>query len=208
MKVVIVGAAGSVGQGVVKLFKNEGHDVIQVNRSQGDVLMDIRDVGSLQKGFAQIGNVDAIIATMGEVVFKPFDMLTHEDWIQGFESKLLGQIQLTQIGSRYLNSEGSITLTSGIIADVLVKDGISAATINGALEHFISAVAVELPSKQRINIVSPTVLTESLTTYQGYFPGFVSIDASSLAQAYLRSALGRENGRILKAFSNHGVMSV
>ncbi|MBJ6915482.1 NAD-dependent epimerase/dehydratase family protein, partial [Vibrio cholerae] len=69
MKVVIVGAAGSVGQGVVKLFKNEGHDVIQVNRSQGDVLMDIRDVGSLQKGFAQIGNVDAIIATMGEVVF-------------------------------------------------------------------------------------------------------------------------------------------
>ncbi|MDA3139596.1 short chain dehydrogenase [Vibrio metschnikovii] len=208
MKVVIVGSSGRVGQGVVKLFRNEGHEVIEVNRSQGDVLMDLRDVGSLQKGFAQIGNVDAIIATMGEVAFKPFDMLTHNDWIQGLNSKLLGQIQLTQIGSRYLNAEGSITLTSGIIADVPVKDGVSAATINGALEHFVSAVVVELPSKQRINIVSPTVLTESLGAYQEYFPSFASIDAESLAQVYMRSALGRENGRILKAFSNYGVMSV
>lgn len=206
MKILVVGAAGNIGQAVTQLLKAEGHQVIQVGRTRGDLLMDIRDPNSLQQGFNQLGKVDAIIAAMGDVAFKPFDQLDQADWQKGIQSKLLGQIQLVQVGSQFLNAGGSITLTSGIIADVPVKDGVSAATINGALEHFVAAVANELTHQQRINIVSPTVLTESYTAYRDYFAGFSTIDADILAKSYLRSVMGRENGRTLKAFTNAGAV--
>ncbi|MCH7424992.1 MULTISPECIES: short chain dehydrogenase [Shewanella] len=206
MKILVVGAAGNIGQAVTRLLKAEGHQVIQVGRTRGDLLMDIRDPNSLQQGFNQLGKVDAIIAAMGDVAFKPFAQLDQADWQKGIQSKLLGQIQLVQMGSQFLNAGGSFTLTSGIIADVPVKDGVSAATINGALEHFVAAVANELPQQQRINIVSPTVLTESYTAYRDYFAGFSTIDADILAKTYLRSVMGRENGRTLKAFSNAGAV--
>ncbi|WP_133179758.1 short chain dehydrogenase [Shewanella decolorationis] len=206
MKILVVGAAGNIGQAVTQLLKAEGHQVIQVGRTRGDLLMDIRDPNSLQQGFNQLGKVDAIIAAMGDVAFKPFDQLDQADWQKGIQSKLLGQIQLVQVGSQFLNAGGSITLTSGIIADVPVKDGVSAATINGALEHFVAAVANELTHQQRINIVSPTVLTESYTSYRDYFAGFSTIDADILAKTYLRSVMGKENGRTLKAFSNAGAV--
>ncbi|AAN53865.1 short chain dehydrogenase [Shewanella oneidensis MR-1] len=205
MKILVVGAAGNIGQAVTRLLKAEGHQVIQVGRTRGDLLMDICDPNSLQQGFNQLGKVDAIIAAMGDVAFKPFVQLDQADWQKGIQSKLLGQIQLVQIGSQFLNAGGSFTLTSGIIADVPVKDGVSAATINGALEHFVAAVANELP-QQRINIVSPTVLTESYAAYRDYFAGFSTIDADILAKTYLRSVMGRENGRTLKAFSNAGAV--
>ena len=206
MKIVVVGASGTIGQAIVRLFHSTQHEVIQVGRTTGDVLIDIRDEHSLHQGLEKIGKVDAMISAMGDVVFKPFNAMTQADWYTGFQSKLLGQIQLVQIGSQYLNAGGSFTLTSGIIADVPVKDGISAATINGALEHFVTAVAGELPAQQRINIVSPTVLSESLASYQDYFPGFSAINADTLAKVYLRSVMGRENGRVLKAFSSCGTV--
>ena len=41
----------------------------------------------------------------------------------------------------------------------------SASMVNGALESFVKAAAIELPRNIRINCVSPTVITEAMKDY-------------------------------------------
>jgi NAD(P)-dependent dehydrogenase (short-subunit alcohol dehydrogenase family) len=69
--------------------------------------------------------------------------------------------------------------------------------VNAALEGFVRAAACELPRGIRINLISPTVLTESLEAYDGFFPGFESVPAATVAQAY-RSVEGVQTGRVYK----------
>ncbi|HBV8039986.1 TPA: short chain dehydrogenase, partial [Klebsiella pneumoniae] len=64
------------------------------------------------------------------------------------------------------------------------------------LEGFVRAAACELPRGIRINLISPTVLSESLAAYGDFFPGFPNVPAAAVAQAYRRSIEGVQTGRI------------
>jgi hypothetical protein len=50
----------------------------------------------------------------------------------------------------------------------------------------------------QINVVSPTVLTESMESYAPFFRGFEPVDAKKAAQAYLRSVEGAQTGRVYR----------
>ena len=63
------------------------------------------------------------------------------------------------------------------------------------LEGYIKAASLELRQKIRINVVSPTVITEALDAYAPFFPGFRPVDATEAAQAYLKSIAGIETGK-------------
>jgi NAD(P)-dependent dehydrogenase (short-subunit alcohol dehydrogenase family) len=67
-----------------------------------------------------------------------------------------------------------------------------------ALEGFVRGAAIELPRGIRINVVSPTVLTESLGAYAPYFRGFEAVTAQRAALAYLRSVEGAQTGRVYR----------
>ncbi|WP_194437913.1 short chain dehydrogenase [Vibrio fluminensis] len=202
MKILVIGAAGTIGSEITKALTHN-HQVITAGKNSGDVQIDIADANSVQATLDKIGKVDGIICAAGDVAFNTFEQISREEWDAGINSRLMGQVNLSQIALHYLNDNGSITLTSGIIADYPIAYGVSAATLNGALEHFVTAVSHELPRGIRINAVSPTVVTESLSIYGDYFPGFHSIDAKDVAQFYLRSALGIENGKTFKAFAGN-----
>lgn len=202
MKILVIGASGTIGSQIVTALavKNE---VIQANYNSGDVQIDISNMISIHSMFDTIGKVDAIVCATGNVAFNAFSELSRDEWDVGINSRLMGQVNLTQIGSKYLGKGGSITLTSGIIADYPIAYGTSAATLNGAIEHFVRSVSVELPKSLRINVVSPTVVTESLATYGDYFPGFNSVNAEDVAKYYVRSVLGVETGQTFKAFAGN-----
>ncbi len=87
----------------------------------------------------------------------------------GLQDKLLGQIRLALTGQHYLNDGGSITLISGIVADEPIAQGVNATTVNAGLAGFVRAAACELPRGIRINLISPTVLSESVEAYDGFF---------------------------------------
>lgn len=118
-----------------------------------------------------------------------------EDFASGLNDKLLGQVRLSLIGQHYLNDGGSITLTSGIIGSEPIAQGVNATAVNAALEGFVRAAACELPRGLRINVVSPTVLRESVEKYGAFFPGFESVPAARAALAYRRSVYGVQTGR-------------
>ncbi|MFD3872518.1 hypothetical protein [Streptomyces sp. NPDC058623] len=49
--------------------------------------------------------------------------------------------------------------------------GSVASLVNRAVEAFVRAAAIGLPGRQRINAVSPTVLTEAMDAYGDTFAG-------------------------------------
>ncbi|MDM4572936.1 short chain dehydrogenase [Klebsiella oxytoca] len=197
MKIIVIGASGTVGRAVAQEL-NQRHEVIRVGRTQGDYQVDITSQQSVQSLFEKIGQVDAIVSATGNLFFGPLATMTDRDFNQGLQDKLLGQIRLTLTGQHYLNDGGSITLISGIVAHEPIAQDVNATTVNAGLEGFVRAAACELPRGIRINLISPTVLTESAAAYDGFFPGFASVPAASVAQAYRRSVEGVQSGRIYR----------
>lgn len=198
MKVMIVGASGTVGRAIVDNLAQD-HEIIRVGKTQGDLQADLTQESAVKRLFEQSGRVDAIISATGSVHFGPLNEMTTTQFNTGLQDKLMGQVRLVLIGQHYLNRGGSFTLTTGILTQHPIRDGVNATAVNAALEGFILAAANELQG-QRINAVSPTVLTEALTKYGSYFPGFESVAASRVALAYRRSLEGIDTGKIYRVW--------
>ncbi|HBW8826408.1 TPA: short chain dehydrogenase [Klebsiella pneumoniae] len=192
MKIIVIGASGTIGRAVSEEL-SQRHEVIRVGRTRGDYQVDITSQESVEALFAQTGDVDAIVSTTGNLHFGPLSTMTDSQFNLGLQDKLLGQIRLALVGQHFLRDGGSITLVSGIVAQEPIAQGVNATT---GLEGFVRAAACELPRGIRINLISPTVLSESLAAYGDFFPGFPSVPADDVAQAYRRSIEGVQTGRI------------
>jgi NAD(P)-dependent dehydrogenase (short-subunit alcohol dehydrogenase family) len=193
MKILIVGANGLLGSAAVAALKGR-HDVIEASRSSG-VSVDLAEPDSIRRMFDQVGTVDAVISCTGSVPFKPLSELTDKDFRAGFEDKVLGQVNLVQLGAEYISDGGSFTLTSGVLAREPILTGAAASLSNGALESFVMAAAAELPRGIRINAVSPTVLAEA-SGYHEFFPGFSQVPADEVGRAYVKSVEGIQTGQV------------
>jgi NAD(P)-dependent dehydrogenase (short-subunit alcohol dehydrogenase family) len=194
MKILVIGATGTIGRAVVEELAQR-HEVIAAAKSKAELRVDITDEHSIRKLLESVGKMDALVATTGNVHFGPLATMTAEQFKIGLHDKLLGQVQLALIGQHYLNDRGSITLTGGILSHDPITHGASASAVNGALESFVKAAALELPRGVRINVVSPSVLTESLKTYGAFFRGFESVSAVRVARAFSKSIEGAQTGQ-------------
>jgi NAD(P)-dependent dehydrogenase (short-subunit alcohol dehydrogenase family) len=199
MKVVVIGASGNIGRAIVNEL-GARHEIIEVGKTRGQQQVDITKAESVKALFERLGRVDAIVSAAGGVHFGPLVEMTAEQFSVGLHDKLLGQVNLALVGQHHLSDGGSITLTSGILADEPVRQGSNATTVNAALEAFARAAAIELARGQRINVVSPTVLTESVVTYQSFFRGFEPAPAARVALAYSRSVEGSQTGRVYRVW--------
>ena len=93
MKIVIIGASGTVGRAVTETLSRK-HEVIRVGRTQGDYQVDITSQESVEALFEKVGRVDAIVSATGNLFFGPLSTMTDQDFNQGLQDKLLGQIRL------------------------------------------------------------------------------------------------------------------
>jgi len=198
MKIIIVGGSGTIGRAVVEELSKR-HTIITTGREHGEVRCDMTDPSSIRKMYQAIGEFDAVIATTGKVHFAEIAAMTAEDYQIGLQNKLMGQVNLVLIGQHYINNQGSFTLTSGILSHDPIRSGSSASMVNAALDGFVKSAAIELASGIRINAVSPTVVTESMSIYADYFRGFEPIDAARLALSYCKSVEGLQTGQIYQA---------
>ena len=199
MKILIIGGHGTIGKPVVSRL-NEKHDVLIAGRSSGDFLVDITKASSIRALLESIPSLDSIICIAGEAKWDDFKDLSEEDYYIGIRSKLMGQVNLVRIGQDYLKSKGSITLSTGILADDPVVKTTSAAMVNGALHSFVKAVALEIENELRINVVSLGVVEDAYQKYKGFFPGHNPIPMTKVVNAYVRSVEGRGNGEIIRVY--------
>lgn len=196
-RVLLIGAGGTLGRAVAAELAPR-HDVITAGRNSGDLRLDLRDADSIRAALAQAGPLDAVVCAAGNVHFAPLLQLSAADWAVGLEDKLMGQVRLAQLAAEYLRDGGSITLIGGILADQPIRQGASASLVNGALEAFVRAAAIELPRGLRINLVSPTVFVESLPSYGPYFRGFDAVPVARAALAFSRSVEGAQTGQVFR----------
>ncbi len=193
MRIIIVGGTGTIGTAISKELAAR-HTLVLAGSKSGDVQVDINDLHSMEKMYQTVKDFDAVICAVGGVHFGPLAELTTEQINLGLNSKLMGQVNLVLAGMKYINQPGSFTLTSGILSRDPIRFGACAAMVNGALDAFVKAAAIEMPGQMRINIVSPTVLTESMDKLGSYFRGYESVPAERVALAYSKSVEGAQTG--------------
>ena len=197
MKIVLFGSSGTVGRAVADELGHR-HDLIRVGRASGDVNADVTDPASVNRLLETLGKIDALVCATGKVHFGPLGGMTSELLSVGLRDKLLGQANVALAGQRFLADGGSITLSSGILSEAFIRDGSSASMVNGAIEAFVRAAAIELTRGMRINVVNASVLEEAMGAYGPYFRGFESVPAARVALAYSRSVEGAETGQIYR----------
>ena len=120
----------------------------------------------------------------------------------GLANKLMGQVNLALAARDRLRDGGSITLIAGVLADTPIVAGSSASMVNGAIESFVMAAAIEMPRGIRINAVSPTVFAELMGAYGPFFRGFDPVPVARAARAFSRSVEGRQTGQVYKVAVN------
>jgi NAD(P)-dependent dehydrogenase (short-subunit alcohol dehydrogenase family) len=194
MRIVIVGATGTVGKVVVAALR-ERHDVVKVGHRGGDLMVDIADGNSIRRLYERIGRFDALVATVGKVHFGDFAALTDKEVAVGLDNKLRGQVNLVLLAREHINDGGSFTLTSGVLSHDPIRTGACASLVNGAIDAFVRAAAIELPRGLRINSVSPGLLDESASALGAYFPGHEAVPGSRVAKAYVKSVEGGLTGQ-------------
>ena len=197
MRIVVVGASGTVGQAIVSELSPR-HEIVPVGQKSGDVRMDVTDLDSIEAGFEKIGRFDALVSAIGKVTFAPFDQMDDAAYRVGLADKLMGQVNLVLVGRKSIADSGSFTLTGGVLAHDPIRAGSSASMVNGALESFVVAAAIEMSRGLRINLVSPGVLLESMETFGPYFRGHEPVPAARVALAYAKSAEGALTGRVIE----------
>ncbi|AXA94260.1 short chain dehydrogenase [Massilia sp. YMA4] len=199
MKIIVIGATGTIGKAVVEQLGTR-HDIVTAGRNSGQYQVRIEDPASVAALFARTGPVDGVVVAAGDLHFGPLADMTPEQFRIGLDSKLMGQVHVALAAQHRLNDGGSITLTGGIVGHQPIRQGANASTVNRALEGFVVGAAIELPRALRINLVDPTVLTESLPQYGEYFHGFEPADARRVALAYSRSVEGAQTGQVYRVW--------
>ena len=199
MKILIVGASGTLGQAVAAELEQR-HEIIRAGSSSGDVQVDLRDAASVTAMYDVVSDLDAVVCAAGKVPFAPLGELTEAKYLEGLNDKLLGQVRLVQAGMHKLRDRGSFTLITGILTEQSILSGACASMANGAVEAYVRAVAIELPRGLRINVVSPNVLTEAMHAYGPYFRGFEPVSAARAALAFSRSVEGLQTGQVYKVW--------
>ncbi len=197
MKVVVIGGTGLIGSAVVSELKPR-HEVICVGHRTGDFTVNIEDLESIKALYKKIGTFDALVMATGRVYFTTLSKMSTENFLIGLNSKLMGQVNSVLLGLEYMNDHGSFTLTSGILNHDPISSGLSASTVNGGVDGFVTGAAIEMPRGIRINAVSPTVVTEALDNYGPYFRGFEPVPVEQVARAYSKSVEGMQTGKIYK----------
>ena len=197
MKIVIVGASGTMGQYLANVLERENHEVIRASRSSEEIQVDTNSTQSIEAMFARNGTFDALISTAGETFVGPWKNLNDQTFKKGIEGKMMGQINLVLIGQHYINPKGSFTLITGALTHEPQINFANASAVNGAVEGFVRASAIELPNCIRINAVSLTVI-ENSPQYFSYFPGEIPTTMKQLEFGFKKSLFGAVTGHIIK----------
>jgi NAD(P)-dependent dehydrogenase (short-subunit alcohol dehydrogenase family) len=194
MKIIIIGATGTIGRAVVDLLAPD-HDIVKVGFRGGDFQVDIASKDSIRKLFEDVGDFDAVVSAAGLATFGSLDSLGEEDYLLGLANKLMGQVNLVRVGLKHINDNGSFTLTSGVLSQNPMPGSSSISMVNAGIEGFVRAAALETQRGIRVNAVSPIWVKETMEVLG--MDSSEGMPAKQVALAYKESVEGQRSGEVL-----------
>jgi NAD(P)-dependent dehydrogenase (short-subunit alcohol dehydrogenase family) len=195
MRILLIGATGTIGQAVASAL-GARHEIIPASRDKAHEKVDVSVPDSIRALLKRVGRVDAIISAAGQAAFKPLAELADEDFAFSIRNKLMGQVNIARFGLATLADNGSVTLTSGVLAQQPIPGSAAISLVNAALEGFTRAAALEAPRGIRVNVVSPPWVTETVQA-MGWPPVPGALPAAVVARSYVESVEGRMTGQVI-----------
>jgi NAD(P)-dependent dehydrogenase (short-subunit alcohol dehydrogenase family) len=194
MRILLIGATGTIGRAIAAALGNR-HEVIPASQHKAHEKVDISDPQSIRDLFSRVGRVDAIVSAAGSAAFKPLAELTDADFAFSLSNKLMGQVNVVRFGLESLKDKGSVTLTSGVLAQQPMSGAAAISLVNAGLEGFTRGAAFEAPRGIRVNIVSPPWVTETLEAMG--MPTTGGLPAAVVAGSYVQSLEGQMTGQVI-----------
>ncbi|MEM9916516.1 MAG: short chain dehydrogenase [Bacteroidota bacterium] len=198
MNVLLIGATGTIGSKLYEALREE-HTVFPASRNSKEFPIDITKPDSVLQALQALPLLDAIINMAGHATWKPFNELTEEDFYTGIRSKLMGQVNLIRLAKDHLEPKGSITLTTGILADFYEPGAAGLALVNGGIHSFVQAAAPELDNGLRLNVVAPGALEGTIVEGK-LFAQHRPVSFESVIDVYKRALFGTETGQVFKIY--------
>ncbi len=196
MRIIVIGATGTIGKAVVEALQGK-HEVVQVGHRNGEYQVDLADKGSIERLYEAAAPFDAVVSAAGLAKFGALDGLSDADFQFSLSSKLMGQVNLVRVGMSQIRDGGSFTLTSGVLSQEPTRGSSAISLVNSGLEGFVRAAALEMPRGVRINVISPPWVSETLEAMGR--DADAGMPAAQVARAYVESVEGSENGEVIDA---------
>ena len=195
MSILVVGGTGTIGSAVVEALGDR--EVVVAGHTSGEVQVDLAAPQSIDRLYEAVGPVDAVVSCAGEAAFGELTELSDADFETSLSNKLMGQVNLVRRGLDAMADGGVFTLTTGVLAQEPMAGSAAISMVNAGLEGFVRAAALETPRGIRVNAVSPPWVDETLAAMGAdYGP---SLPAATVAEAYLASLDGTQNGAVIDA---------
>ncbi|GAB3334312.1 SDR family NAD(P)-dependent oxidoreductase [Marilutibacter aestuarii] len=196
--VVVTGAAGGIGQALVRGFVQAGSDVIAVDRVERpadlatdqyiscDLARTVRDPAHAGEIFAKVRAalgarpLDALINNAAIQILGSIESLDRDAWRDSLEVNLLAPFIWTQALLPELEaSRGSVLNISSIHARLTKPGFVAYATSKAALSGMTRAMAVELGSRVRVNAIEPAAIDTPMLRagFSGNAEGFSALES-------------------------------
>jgi NAD(P)-dependent dehydrogenase (short-subunit alcohol dehydrogenase family) len=193
MKILVVGATGTIGAAVTQALEAR-HEIVRASHSRSALTVDLADPESIKRLYATVGPVDAVVSAAGKAAFGPLLALSGEQFSLSLTNKLMGQVNLVRFGVEALADGGSFTLTGGFLSRYPMPGSAAISLVNAGLEGFVRAAALDLPRGLRINGVAPGWVCETLLAMKR--DPSSGVPAARVAQTYVGLVEGSMTGQI------------
>lgn len=230
-RVVVIGGTSGIGFAVAALAAQLGAEVVIASSRTANVdaalerlrgatggTIDLRDEASVARFFEHLGAFDHLALTAGDWDLPMFVGARNLDLAaarEGFAVRFWGALAAVKHGSRSIDPNGSITLTSGMLAHRPARGAPLAAALGGAIEHLARGLAVDL-APVRVNAVCPGIILtehtsqmpqERLQAYLARLPLPRGAEPAEAATAYVYAMLnGYVTGQILPVDGGGGLV--
>lgn len=195
--VLVVGAAGGIGESVVLAMAAQGAAVVLSDLAQRQgrlqelasaiegsggvarcLAVDASDVANIRQAVGEaaefFGGLDVLVNCTGTIVRKPSVELEPEEWDRVVDLNLRGAFFLAQAAARVMIPRGrgkviSLASTLGLVGSV---ERAAYAASKGGLVNLTRALAVEwAPHNIQVNAIAPTFVATPLTAAYFRRPG-------------------------------------
>lgn len=180
--VIITGAAGGIGQALVRCFAEAGYGVIATDKVEApadlpcqhyiraDLQRTVAEPDYASEIFADIRSclagqpLKALVNNAAVQILGPTDTLSRDDWRTTLDVNLLAPFFWAQALLPELEAAGGMVLNiSSIHAHLTKPNFVAYATSKAALSGLTRAMAVELGQRVRVNAIEPAAIdTEML----------------------------------------------
>lgn len=169
MNAVVTGGSGGIGSAVVSQLRGRGWDVVSLSRREG---CDVSDEAQVKEAFLGLDSLDSLIHCAAELVKRPFEDLSADEWDSQLGASLRGAFLCGREAFRLMRGRGGTIVMVSSLSGVHGAEkfaGMSAyVAAKSGLAGLTEALAVEgRPLGVRVNAVSPGAVDTSMLRVAG-----------------------------------------